>query len=208
MRMRKRSATRRRVIRKNLQAAEHVKPYHHVSASGFSFSTVMGYKYADIHPVSGYKQLIPITMDHPHFLLQDQSGVTRVALGYVHNRNDLHINSIQRVRSPSAYTQEKGRIDYSLQMEQEHYRQLRKELGNIHPSEFILAEFIFRHRRDILSGMNVFLSPVATSDSFQKKLYTPLIERFFGRQTAHGFPLNLSKKRVRQLLGLTPPVNS
>ena len=93
---------------------------------------------------------------------------------------------------------------------------MQKQLGGMHPSEFLLSEFIYRNRaelkRRIKQGkpalhLSKFALTSATGDMTIKKLvelYKPLLDRFFGKYNEKilGWPLNLKKKRVKAILGL------
>lgn len=119
--------------------------------------------------------LNPANSPHPHLVLCDGGGTPRFTLRYrpVFIR-DLSVSSLQRER-----TTYKGRLRHfwSAKEETRASKEFQEQLGGIHPAEFLLSEFIYRHRAEMRKGARMFLDIYVTTNEL--KIYMPIIERFF-----------------------------
>lgn len=148
----------------------------------------------------------------PHLVLYDGNGEARVTLSYGVDGGIRLIDSIQRERTKGSYSvaDRTGYTYWDPKKEGTASDALKAELGGVHPNEFLLSEFIRRHRSAIRDGRRtVYL--MARPGFPERELYGPLIDRFFvkrpvveevfgRRQKVHR--LNLNRKRVKALLGL------
>lgn len=142
--------------------------------------------------------LAPANSPHPHIVLCDGKGTPRFVIGYRVDR-DIFILAVQRERTQYA----KGFFGFRWSAEEETKasKEFQEQLGGIHPSEFLLSEFLYRNRAAIRAGMNVFLY------ERNPKRYGPLIDRFFKRSTETSseyhppkFELSREKRRVKEIL--------
>ncbi len=164
--------------------------------NSFSFKTVNGWDYVDRKPAV----LNPLQQgwtNNPHFVLSDGSGRARVTLQHSPIASNLvRIFSIQRERTQ--YIGQPGYWKWSAEAETRESKKFGEKLG-MHPSEFLLSEFLFEHREKIRQGLRIILDP----NPEQIHLYMALIERFF-RKVKRGkgffYELNHDKKRVKQIL--------
>jgi len=146
----------------------------------------------------------PWKIAEPHLVLLDKHGMARYVLGY-REFSDTII-SIQRLRTE--YNRSFfHRYTWDPKKETQSSKKFQKELGGIHPSEFILAEFLYLNRvnleKRITSGQR---TPNLSTEWLAYDLlenYRGLISRFFKDVgDKMNFPLNPCKKRVKMLLGL------
>lgn len=188
--------------------------------SAFRFEHKNSWFYGDL-PGHGrvVNSLIGLHADEPHLVLMD-SRKPRFVLGYRPGPSDLTITSIQRVRTQYRHVKKAGldKLEWLPAREVERQKEFANALG-MHPSEFLLSEFIFSNREKILSGTRVFLRVLVTKyDRSRDAIYRPLIDRFFNSKkmtkvdddfsgtfvSAETYELNLNKRRVREALGLPP----
>ena len=138
----------------------------------------------------------------------------------------ITITSIQRERTRGCYSRKRapsGKVFvYTWVPALEHAKtlQIKSQLGNIHPSEFLLAEFIYRNREKIKSDLKAEIPPILeleSTDTFSsgtlRRVYGGIIERYFtklrpadlfeGRRGGlFACELNQNSGRVRALLCL------
>jgi len=141
------------------------------------------------------------TSRQPHLILYDSSGTARFALRYNFFDDKMTILSLQRERTQ--YRKEGKSNLWDAKAETQKSKELQKQLGGMHPAEFLLSEFIYSHRAQIRQSRLCLRVPAYASVNE----YRPLIERFFstkGRKVFGGtiFSLSLRKKRARLLLEL------
>ena len=150
----------------------------------------------------------PLKSKIPHLILYDESGESRFTLSHYKKKGELSIMSIQRERTKGAYRTDQGtREKYWLaNLEKQASDTFREKLGGRHPAEFLLSEFIYRHRKE---ATKIYLMLARHAD-LTKTIYKPLIERFFKskpRELPHDkywdiYDLNLERMRVKQILGI------
>jgi len=150
--------------------------------------------------------ILPFEYDIPHFVLKDKSGKTRYTLAYRKIENRIYISAIQRERTQ--YTIRKGETFWDSEKETEASKELQRELG-IHPSEYILIEFLKRFSDEIKKGTTILLKiDKKEINSRTYFLYKALIERFFKRKPIRKnaeieiYALSLEKERVKKALGI------
>ncbi len=130
--------------------------------------------------------------ERPHLVLQDKTGRARFVLPYLEYKDEIVILDVQRLRTRK-----------TLEEETSASKEFQDELG-MHPSEFLLCEFINRFRAKIKAGKKLILRSAVDAKLFQR-IYSPLVERFFKPQTSNDrlfntAELNLDKERVKALL--------
>ncbi len=177
----------------------------------YSIKETKGWKYKDakrfvVNPIE------PMYSELPHIVLRDSKGAARFVLRYgkkpFRGSEALVVYSTQRTRT--AYMR---RLpfwsEWSPEMETAKSKEFQKQLG-MHPAEFLLSEFIYRHRDEIMKGTPVLLRiakgfhPI---DANIEMIYLPLVERFFKKLPVPAganmvdFELNLQKRRVKEILG-------
>jgi len=157
-------------------------------------------------------------------VLRDRKGTPRFVVGYSTGKDGaLKIGAIQRMRTQYTRTRksihrfpEGVKYRWSSELETQASKKLQAKLNGMHPSEFILCEFLYRNRAKLKERINQgkpalrLWGGVMSSGSYGitpddlRKIYNPLIERFFGKynQEKFGWSLNPNKKRVKVILGL------
>ncbi len=186
-----------------------------VPQENYLFEDVKEWKYKDQFEFDKViKQMPPWRDVNPHLVLRDKTRTPRFVLGYERNGYELIIFSIQRVRTQYDEVTNNGAElqRWSGDKETLASKQLQQELGGIHPAEFLLCEFLLRHRAEILSGTKVYFLGRQPINSFttieNQEIYKPIIERFFKAKPAQNdglnfyFELNPTKDRVRAILGI------
>jgi hypothetical protein len=126
-----------------------------------------------VNPLTGMRA------DHPHLVLTDWNK-PRFVLGYHSSTSSLTISSIQRVRTEYRMVRSHGveKMEWVRDKEIASQKKLAQLLG-MHPAEFLLNEFIFAHRKAILSGTKVFLRiMVGGHEKSVDTIYRPLVDRF------------------------------
>ena len=182
-----------------------------------SFKEFKAWSYSDDRGCTVINRLAPAVSFSPHLILSDARGRARSALRYT-NRPDgaLEILSIQMQRTAYVHASnaqmkkehisslEKQRVEFwNKNLEALNTKRFGKALG-MHPSEFILSEFLFRHKSAIMVGKKLVLS--IRNNEADRKIYGPLIERFFKKKPIESnesvlkFELNPSKARVKWIL--------
>ncbi len=186
----------------------------------FSISRENEHTYRDHPPGGGLvtNDLAAVTAHGPHWVLKDARGSNRAVLYALFSGNRIDIRCIQGERSPSSYVEnpEFGKTSHSFLMqerwnfldkkEKESTAELKQELGGVSPGEFLLVRFLWEHREQIRGGKRIVL--FATRK--RMKAYGPLIDRYFSKPPEYKdkgnvvflFPLNLNKKRVKEILGV------
>ena len=156
-------------------------------------------------------RIVPYPSPKPHMILYDKTGTPRFVLRYeMEERGPIRIQSIQRERTQ--YEGEPPDHKWSAEKETAKSKEFQKHLGGVHPAEFLLSEFLTRHRDEIVRRMKdgnpgVVLSLRESSLHF-KDLYGPLIDRFFGgrpirkERDLREYELSPRKKRVKEILGI------
>lgn len=154
----------------------------------------------------------------PNLVLRDAKGVPRFVLTYSRHRGgDLLLIQIQRERTIEAYRGTdageffSSRIIYNSEIETKRSKQFQEKLG-VHPSEFLLSEFIYRNRKQIrrrLKEGGVGVCLVDTPVNEMPQVYKPIIDGFFEKTPVESkgfdgpyYRLNLNKERVKRLLGI------
>lgn len=194
-------------------------------AGAFSFGETESWHYGD---AVGHGQtinpLIGITSDLPHLVLRDRR-VPRAVLQYSFGRYGLLIHGIQRLRTQYRRIANYGaKFRWDSERENVRSREFGREL-KMHPSEFLLCEFLHRNRATVLSGVEktyLMLSGVDEATrreapvDYEKamKPYRQIIAQFFVEKPAFEkrgeydrasyFELDLNKPLVRNVLGLPP----
>jgi len=173
-------------------------------ATGFSFEEKQEWVYED--PTSLVKDpMTPAVCWNPHLVLYDELHEPRFTLSFEEYLRVIHIKSIQRERTWQSYILHDGMFYWNAKIESERQKEFKQELG-IHPSEFILSEFLSRKKEMIVSRKAIVDLRVERGIL---PTYAGLIERFFYPRpfSTNGFSgyfmLNPERKRVREILGLT-----
>jgi len=151
------------------------------------------------------KAIVPGLVGYKHLILRDRNGAARFTLCYDEvGKKRIVIHSIQRERTKPAYTRDEHGYAWNPEKEKKESDKFRQELG-MYPSEFLLAEFIFRNREFILRGGEIIMD-FRIFGGYGQKNYHPLLDRYFipkkGLLNRGKYSLDLTKKRVREILGL------
>ena len=151
--------------------------------------------------------IVPAKILMPHLILNDYWAVPRFVLGHELYKDNIIINYIQRVRTQYSILEKDGNQKYlwDSKLELKASKEFQERLG-MHPSEFILSEFLFRHKPELEEKLSQSRTPLYLSRCHHRtcKIYDSLIDRFFSKKLAHlGFPLNVGKKRVKAILELS-----
>jgi len=182
-----------------------------------SFKEFKAWSYSDDRGCTVINGLTAEISFRPHLILSDARGRPRSALRYdVLTDGSLEILSIQMQRTAYVHasdaqiktehisSQRKQRVEFwNKNIEALNTKRFGKALG-MHPSEFILSEFLFRHRPAIMAGKNLVLS--IRNNEADRKIYGPLIERFFKKKPIESnkvvlkFELSPGKARVKWIL--------
>lgn len=149
-----------------------------------------------------------------HLVLSDADSNPRFTLQYAvlphpqaeAKRRIFLIHSIQRERT--TYSEKPEGIFWDAKEETERNKRFQKELNGMHPAEFLLSEFIYRHREEINKGARVIMGTEKPIAFESEKIYGPLIDRFFKKNEAlrekFGFTaveLSPEKERVKAIIG-------
>ncbi len=184
-----------------------------VNSKHFSFTYHDGWKYAD--PVKPIENPIDaLDSDFTHFVLHDAKGNPRFMIHHWANSNgNVNIYGLQRIRTQYRKNRN-GTWRWDAEKETEKSKQFQRKLG-MHPSEFLLSEFLHRYRKFILAGARIRLVLPTGTDYYGHELArvnsAPLIERFFKKSPVSVdskvaeeavYELSLNKRRVREILGL------
>lgn len=213
----------RRAIPHDVQKQSSTQPLflQRAAPRSFSFRETTSWHYGD--PVGYGRVTNPIvghTRDSRHLILVDRKK-PRAALAYWHKGGDWVITSIQRLRTEYVLSSKSGvrSFTWNARKETERGKDFARELG-MHPSEFLLSQFLFAHRDEIISGKKIFLELVDygfrgkdNSNFSNQEIYGPILERFFKRTPSKtvllgenclikNYELSLEKRRVREALGL------
>ncbi len=171
--------------------------YYIEEANGWSYEDRAGSK----NPME------PMHSGMQHLVLRDRYREPRFTLRFAETPfHTLEIFSIQRERT--AYAPGKDGLYWDAEKETARSKELRERLGNVHPSEFLLAEFLHLNREKIRRGLHVSLHvPVG-----QAAAYRGLVSRFCTEKPSAAvendgieclvYPLNPSRERVKAILGL------
>jgi len=178
-----------------------------IDPKAYSFEEASSWTYQDRLPVQR-KSIIPHTERKPHLILKDREGMPRYAL--CHNRSGdrqiLKIESIQQEKTQYAKTEEG--LGHSPELEKKASDLFKEDLG-MHPAEFLLSEFVHRHREEIKNGVTLRL--VLRKKYAEDVIYKALRDRFFDRNPLrfkdgsteyYAFDLNMKRKRAKQILGI------
>jgi hypothetical protein len=94
--------------------------------------------------------------------------------------------------------------EWSKEKEAVARKELKEQLNGIHPAEFLVSEFIARNKKLALEG-KLFISMPRNPTKAENEMYSPLLERFFKPIAGEkwNYVINLDKKRVREILGIT-----
>lgn len=182
----------------------------------FSFKEHSGWVYADAR---GPKFVVVNHLQsefstRPHLLLRDGRGRPRFTLRHDPPKDGaLRILSIQAERTQYssapkgleyAFERERQIVQWDPALEKMEIAALRKQLNGMHPSEFLLSEFIHRHRAEINKGLKLMFE--IQDRELDRKNYGPIISRFFSRKPVEKrgnilvFALNPNKVRVKGIL--------
>ncbi len=184
-------------------------PFHRVGVNpkNYSFAKTSSWIYEDRIP-KVYNHIGTATKIGQHLILLDGHGKPRFTLQYKFypKENELIIFSIQRER-----TQYNKRIvtkwhpnieefEWNNVAETKNSKRFQKELGGMHPDEFLVSEFIWMNRDLIKKGAKVFLQKNYSD------IYNPIRDRFFTKKIQPaktflaGYVLALEKKRTKRLI--------
>ncbi len=186
-----------------------------VDPKNYSFEETEKYVHRDRYLVKkSNNALVPLEVYRPYLVLRDSAGTARFTLYHKVSDKCIVIKSIQRERTKPAYVgvdeRKQESEDYSPEIETRESKKFAEQL-EMHPSEFILSEFLHRMRNKIRQGYTVYMD---FGDSLEvKKTYAPLIDRFFHKKPVRNpyepfvgyfwvYELNPNKRRVTQILGL------
>ncbi len=203
--------------RKNNSASFKVNLIHPVDfkekidSSAYSFAEHESWVYSDNVEGKIRNRLAPHFSKKNHLVLRDSNGRPRFTLQFSPDVKSVIVYSVQRERTQ--YTKSGEVFSWVPELEKKASAEFKSRLG-MHPAEFLLSEFIYRNRNSIRQMISEGRNSVYF-DSFQvsrsPELYKPLIERFFEPEQVYVktvskpgfyFRLNLSKKRVQELLGI------
>ncbi|MDD4983468.1 MAG: hypothetical protein PHH82_01345 [Candidatus ainarchaeum sp.] len=157
-------------------------------------------KFLDVHT----NAIVPGLVGYKHLVLRDGNRAARFTLCYDEvSRKKIVIHSIQRERTKPAYTRDEHGYAWNPEKEKVESDRFKQELG-MYPSEFLLAEFIFRNREFILRGGEVIMDFMMFGGYGQKN-YPPLLDRYFipkkGLLNIGKYTLDLNKKKVQEIIG-------
>src|SRR3989338_2312168 len=180
-----------------------------VPQKNYSFREQRSWRYEDkMYHVQVQNPISPFKSKIPHLILYDESGESRFTLSHYKKKGELSIMSIQRERTKGAYRTDQGtREKYWLaNLEKQASDTFREKLGGRHPAEFLLSEFIYRHRKE---AAKIYLMLARHAD-LTKTIYKPLIDRFFRNKPSvvvsseyyNIYNLSMEKRRVKQILGI------
>jgi len=188
-----------------------------VEEGSFSITSEEQWAYRDNPPDGSVKDNVdatrrisnrlPIDLNpYPHMILYDKEGNPRFALHHFKEDGVHYLGGVQRLRSPGSYVHEGEKYRWDADREKESTLQFKAELG-VHPSEFLLAEFISRHAYEIKKRLedNQQEPPLVLRELSKTKkpeIYGPLIDRFFKKDAQGRIVLDSNKERVKALLGL------
>ncbi len=194
-----------------------------VNSTAYSFKEQENWIYKDRVDGKIKNKLSPLISNNKHLVLFDSAKKPRfsIQISRAFNKGIL-IYSIQRERTQ--YLPEKkfsfGKrktVSWSSEKETQASKRFQKKLG-MHPSEFLLSEFLLRNKNKIRKSIrNGFSGVYLAEEPFMnnKLVYKPLIERFFKKKKVSGktislsynytqfvYELSLNKKRVQEILGI------
>lgn len=179
-----------------------VKPEH------FRIERVQGWAYDELHPhPTGSTRFLPVRSNDPHLVLRDKSGVARFTLSYSETPHAINLHYIQRSRTVNWVWGESDARHAARETQAS--KEFQRELNGVHPSEFLLIQFLREHHAKIAAGTAVFwhwLNSGLQSSAKINILYRGLADRYFKRVKDFDgvslWRLNLNKSRTREVLGL------
>jgi hypothetical protein len=171
----------------------------------YDFYEVPMWGYADKFIGVHTNAIKPGLVGYKHLVMRDKNKAARFTLCYDDvSKKRIVIHSIQRERTKPAYTRDYSGYAWHPELEKAESEKFRQELG-MYPSEFLLAEFLFRNKDFILRGGEVIMDFMLFGGYGQQN-YPPLLDRYFkpkkGLFNRGKYTLDLNKKRVREILGL------
>ncbi len=152
---------------------------------------------------------LPGVSKSKHLILHDKKKVPRFVLAY-DEKKSIDITILQRERTKKAYKRIFPFANTWFYRADKETR-LSQEFGNklgVHPSEFLLAEFVYRHRSEIMQGKKIrFIEPLYPDGSRNLGLARRqggVRDRYFSKGKKEGqnlvYELSLKKKRVKEIL--------
>jgi hypothetical protein len=116
----------------------------------------------------------------------------------------IKITGIQRaskVRWRWLFSEEEGAETHNTDVlyAREQHRKTKDELGT-HTSEFVLREFLFRNRDEILSGRMKIILEKPPGNAYYKLLYHKLGEWYFKKNKSGQYELHLGRRRTKDVL--------
>ncbi|MFA4906952.1 MAG: hypothetical protein WC602_01645 [archaeon] len=162
-----------------------------ISTADYHFSEHKNFRFFDGH-----------TEYFPGITLENSKGEPVFVLGY-RDSNPFKICYIQRIKERPL--RKPLNLEKEVRESARRSEELRKKLG-VHPSEFLLQEFIWRNRKDILFGKKLFFL-LDRNMRGEVITYRPILDRFFVRSKEkisdelEVYELSPKKRRVREALG-------
>lgn len=163
-----------------------------------------GWRYAD-RDFHSRDPLIPMRSRKPHLVLHDSAGTPRFTLRHDKAADgSFRIYSLQRERT--RYIGPKSLRFYSPGRETKRSKEFQRQLGGIHPSEFLFSEFLYRNRGKLRAGTKLYME--LSDYETDIEIYRPIIARFFKEKPVridketdtYLFELSMEKKRVKEIL--------
>ncbi len=164
--------------------------------------------------------MVSIRLPGDFLILRDANGTARFVLKYYADGHHVVIDSIQRERTQYiadrfAHVLPYAALAWDPKGETRESQQFGKQLG-MHPSEFLVSEFLWRFRTSIRRGIKVYLKRNLVGQPLQTltdraRIYGGIRDRFFkskketiqlfGGLAAEAFELSRDKQRVLEILG-------
>lgn len=174
------------------------------------------YKELYPQPVHGYRHFSPSVSPLPHLVLRDPRGVARFTLSYRLRDGEIQLEEIQRCRTMEWLSADEHPSSYARR-ETLASKEFQSQLNGVHPTEFLLIQFLHRHRAEILSGKKMTWRWSVYDDYFPtnniaNQLYPMLAKHYFkrvpgsrgkvGESYIARWELDMDKLRTREALGL------
>lgn len=189
-------------------------------ASHYLIEKTDKWHYMELHPqpVNGRRHFSPSVSPLPHLVLRDAHGVARFTLSYRLRDGEIQLEEIQRCRTMEWLSMHETPSSHAMR-ETRASKEFQSQLNGVHPTEFLLIQFLYRHRAEILAGKKMAWRWSVYDDYFPanniaNQLYPMLAKHYFKRVPGSRgkaeesyiarWELDLNKLRTREALGLPP----
>lgn len=156
-----------------------------------------GYQSEVVNPIEKFK------VKWPCIFLCDSRQRPRFVLQYEVVPGGFDLTAIQRERTEYEKIYE-GQLGVTYKWDAVAETASSKKFGEalgMHPSEFLVSEFIFLNRKNIRRGRRITLCKGNTNPN--QKVYRAVIERFFKwNEIEKEYELSLEKRRVKEILSI------